>query len=473
MAAHICVTLSGPALSFLIYENVKCYCDQEGFLVGEIISHVTDTISDSQIRGEKTETIISVNSLMPIPSCLSFYNGVGKINEEKLKSFLKDKSKEVIGWYSFRRNSSLVPHLRDRLLHKELSAAVPHVSPEHFTMCLLNTSISNGGSTHVFNHKFLRYRHSKFEALPMQIHNLGETQPEYKIVPSTTSLSESFNNIIASLKVSHESGSDAALVCHIQRALQEHLRRLINDVAQSEIRVAELEKEVDMLRQQPGPMPNEVLLPQLLREDLNDTNKLESSESDEPPILTPSKPIKRSQSPTTDICSNHIENRVEEGGGGGGDVSSSNEPFAYVTEMKAQMSQPHSSQPSSSIAVEGTSAVKRPIERGRGSGRGVGRVTRKTQQQQQKQQQQTSLQQQPQKQSSPKPGDNSESAAAAASRRSGSAGASPVRGGTTASNARGPKRCGYAQAVKRAGANAESPKPVTRSQTANTSSQEY
>jgi hypothetical protein len=32
---------------------------QEGFLLGEVVSHVTDTISDSQIRGEKMETIIS------------------------------------------------------------------------------------------------------------------------------------------------------------------------------------------------------------------------------------------------------------------------------------------------------------------------------------------------------------------------------------------------------------------------------
>jgi hypothetical protein len=32
---------------------------QEGFLLGDVVSHVTDTISDSQIRGEKTETLIS------------------------------------------------------------------------------------------------------------------------------------------------------------------------------------------------------------------------------------------------------------------------------------------------------------------------------------------------------------------------------------------------------------------------------
>jgi hypothetical protein len=35
------------------------YVLQEGFLLGDVVSHVTDTISDSQIRGEKMETLIS------------------------------------------------------------------------------------------------------------------------------------------------------------------------------------------------------------------------------------------------------------------------------------------------------------------------------------------------------------------------------------------------------------------------------
>lgn len=465
MAAHICVTLSGPALSFLIYENVKCYCDQEGFLIGEIISHVTDTISDSQIRGEKTETIISVNSLMPIPHCMSFYNGVGKINQEKLKSFLKDKSKEVIGWFSFRRNSSLVPHLRDRLLHKELSAAAPHVSPEHFTMCLLNTSTSNGGSTHVFNHKFLRYRHSKFEALPMQIHNLGETQPEYKIVPSTTSLSDSFNSIITSLKGNHNSGSDAALVCHIQKALQNHLRTLINDVALSEIKVAELEKEVEMLRQQSGPLSNEVLLPQLLREDVNDSNKLELSvtkqiDISEPSLVLLSKSVKAEPNPSSDSATiNHTGSRSEVGSG-----EASSEPFAFVTEMKTEMNQPSPLPTNSPTVAEGNSPSVRRAERGRVPTRGIGRGARKAQVQQ------ANLHQPSQVTCSSKPEPSS------TPRRTGSTGSSPVRNTTPSTNVntRGSKRYGYAQAVKRSGMAGE-PKPVTRSQTANVSStsQEY
>ncbi|KAJ9592245.1 hypothetical protein L9F63_001246 [Diploptera punctata] len=351
MAANVYVRVSGPALSFLLYENVKSPSDQEGFLLGEVLSHVTDTISDSQMRGEKTETLISVNSLMPIPSSLVFYNGIGKINHEKLKQFLKGKQKEVVGWYCFRRNCVLGPHLRDKLLHKELCAALPHLSAEHLTLCLLNTTVSSPGSTHLFNHKFLRHRHRMFEAVPVQIHNLGEApQSEYKVVPSTACLSNSFHDIISSLRSGHDASSDASLVCNIQKALQEHLRSLIRDVELSDKRIADLEMEIDSLRLQAPPLSNEVLLPEILKDDtviIGQKNACSSSKEPAPsiekPKAVPSKPMKN----TTE--SNHIESNSPK-------KQNSPDVFDFVTDMKIEMSQPQ----------------KRPNERGRGRGAGRG-----------------------------------------------------------------------------------------------------
>ena len=57
-------------------------------------------------------------------------------------------------------------------------------------------------------------------------------------------------------RAEHDMSSDASLVCNIQRALQEHLWDLIKDVEKSEKRIAELEKEVDSLRTQTGPLSN-------------------------------------------------------------------------------------------------------------------------------------------------------------------------------------------------------------------------
>lgn len=48
-----------PSLMENLQNRLYFHVLQEGFLLGDVVSHVTDTISDSQIRGEKTETLIS------------------------------------------------------------------------------------------------------------------------------------------------------------------------------------------------------------------------------------------------------------------------------------------------------------------------------------------------------------------------------------------------------------------------------
>jgi hypothetical protein len=41
--------------------------------------------------------VVGVNSLMPIPSTVAFYSGIGKVNHDKLKEFLKEKEKVGYG----------------------------------------------------------------------------------------------------------------------------------------------------------------------------------------------------------------------------------------------------------------------------------------------------------------------------------------------------------------------------------------
>ncbi|KDR11421.1 BRCA1-A complex subunit Abraxas [Zootermopsis nevadensis] len=384
MAANVYVGVSGPALSFLLYENVKSASDQKGFLLGEVVSHVTDTISDSQIRGEKTETQISVNSLMPIPNSVELCNGIGIVSRDKLKEFLKEKEKVLVGWYRFRRNSVLTPHLRDKLLHKQLCSSLSHLSSEHFTLCLLNTSVSAQGSTHIFNHKFIRYRHRMFESLPVQIHNLGEApQTEYKLVPSKACLSDSFNSIISSLTAAHEKGSDASLVCNIQRALQEHMKNLISDIEHSERRISELEREIVTLRLHPGLISDEIVLPQMLQEEISTAgnsssgiNNKNPSVSDVFSVVAPK--LGKNQS----ICNDAVEynqSRVVAKEEASSDYNNSSDAFAFVTEMKIQMSQPQNatSSPSTENFCAGSNK-QRPGGHGRGGGRGLGRAVRKS-----------------------------------------------------------------------------------------------
>nr|CAD7402305.1 unnamed protein product [Timema poppensis] len=227
-------------------------------------------------------------------------------------------AQEVVGWYCFRRNMPLTATLRQKALHKELCATLPHLAPEHFSMCLLSSGLSNGGSTHIFNHKFIRYQNRCFEPVSIQIQNMGEVpQSEYKLVPSTVCLSESFNNIITSLKAEHQKGSDVDLILSIQKALQEHLVQLVHDVRKSERDIAELQKEVEALRSQSGPLPNE------------------SDQDSGKPTPTKKTPLKMRK----EANHNHVDTPTKKKEDDCQPTTPA-DPFDYVTEMKREMSQP-------------------------------------------------------------------------------------------------------------------------------------
>jgi len=100
------------------------------------------------------ETIVTC----PMPDLL--HNSFSQIDKEKLKDFVRDKSKQVIGWFHFRRNTnSLTPTLKDKMLHKQFAShfsAGNGCKEEFFLTCLLNASTSETRGTHKFRHVFLR-----------------------------------------------------------------------------------------------------------------------------------------------------------------------------------------------------------------------------------------------------------------------------------------------------------------------------
>lgn len=351
MSTSVGVMFSGPALSFLIYENTNSICDQEGFLVGEIINHVRNTISDAQISNEQMETLISVNCLVPLPSTVPFYNSIGKINKQKLKVFIGEMEGDVVGWYTFRRNAALVPHLRDKLLHKQLQTMFPNLSSELFMMGLLNTVVSNSGSTHTFNHKFVRYRNRNYEALPVQILNLGETHSEYTTVPVTAGLSESFRALLKTAENSDKENYKSAM-CDLQDSLKEHLKKISSKLKASENRASQLEMEVESLRISNDDLSNELLLPQLLQDCGCKTDQLVPLQTPITPVLL--KNDKVDLIDDEDTSSKKKQNKSSQ--------EVTEDPFSYVTQMKLEMSSQQS--PFGSGGARGS-------ERGRGRGRGI------------------------------------------------------------------------------------------------------
>ena len=62
----------------------------------------------------------------------------------------------VVGWYSFRRGSTMRPSFRERLLHENLSQCVTVENPAEFTFLLCTSKFTANLSTHTFDHGFMK-----------------------------------------------------------------------------------------------------------------------------------------------------------------------------------------------------------------------------------------------------------------------------------------------------------------------------
>ncbi|CAL1674052.1 unnamed protein product [Lasius platythorax] len=258
--SDLLVTISGAALSLLFFENVRSIGDQMGFLLGEALEFIVKTYTDSDNQVETVKIHINVEAIVtcPLPDLLHDYTN--RINTEKLKDFVRDKSKQVIGWFRFRRNTTnLTLTVNDKILHKQFAS---HFSggngckEDFFLTCLLSASTSETSGTHKFRHVFLRRNKREiFEPISLRINNLGDDASrhdgsDYKPTPvkKSTRTPDGFTKLIESLNldVARIGGLDSAML--IQRAAEQHLTSLIPKVCESDLEVAELERQVHELK---------------------------------------------------------------------------------------------------------------------------------------------------------------------------------------------------------------------------------
>ncbi|KAJ8937383.1 hypothetical protein NQ318_015463 [Aromia moschata] len=233
MFTPVSVSLSGPAFSFLLYENSKCRFQQEGFLLGEIVRKETKTITDNDQQQVNISRTVKVNSMMPCPQPHFFYNGVGKIDKDKIREFLGGQFHKVVAWYKYQRITSFKFTLRDKLVHKQLTELF-EVSPELFTCCLLINEVSDNGSTHLYSQAFMRYHNGVYDRLSVHIPNLSEPNNTYK---SSEPASDTFNKILNDLKIEKKS----------TQGLVKHIDTVIEDLSEAEKYLHELEEDVRQL----------------------------------------------------------------------------------------------------------------------------------------------------------------------------------------------------------------------------------
>lgn len=253
---------------------------QEGFLLGELITNETKTITDNDQTQVKISHVIRINGCLPYPEGFHLYDGAGRVDSDQVKTFLGELAPKAVAWYTYKANTSnFMLTFREKLVHEQF-AKLCNVPPEFFTCCRLISERSDNGATHSFSQSVVRYSNGYIEELPLHIENLSDPNTSYK---PPDPVSPVYQNIVKDLRVNPEEAQGLNMIKKIEGAVHNFTSEMIEELAEAEKRLFEIDKEVRELaiakRQREYNTRDEFLLPSCSSMDYLGTEWSEANET--------------------------------------------------------------------------------------------------------------------------------------------------------------------------------------------------
>lgn len=266
------VRVSGGVFAGLLHDAACSENDMEGLLFGRQIDIDEASVGDNHVQRVHQKSLLVVQSYLPTGAPLSFYGADGRLNKTKFKGLVKTKDSELVGWFKFRRNSTLSPSLREAVVHEQLVASRDCLQPLVFAM--LNASFAPNNARHTYDYCFSYQNPTTrlFQNLQMSLMNLDQSVHDgYRgLVAANASIlkdpdsarPDTFGDAVRDLLMSCQHDTEQQYTKEskaVENAYQntiENMSRLAKEVAQSDAEVFALREELAQLKGQvPPPRP--------------------------------------------------------------------------------------------------------------------------------------------------------------------------------------------------------------------------